>query len=251
MTNTWQDTWGEINWERDSESVLKQVKNLLHEYGTGLDIINMRAGNGATPLHDAAHYGHASVVELLISYGAKVNARSVDGCVPLHNAACSGNKEIVEMLIAHGADVNTKSNNGTTPLHDAVYQDCRAITEILIAHGAKVNAQADNGCTPLHNAVDHENKWMTELLIKNGANLLIENAWGYTPYYYGSDDMKRFLRELNNHSKQTLKQTLSTEQVSASAAAKGEAYTLSDEYTRGNDVSISIVNPALMKNKGR
>ena len=33
--------------------------------------------------------------------------------------------------------------------------------------------------------------------------------------------------------------------------AKGETYALSDEYTRGNDVSISIVNPALMKNKGR
>ena len=251
MTNTWLDTWGEINWKQDSESVLKQVKNLLHEYGTGSDIINMRSGNGGTPLHDASLYGHASVVELLISYGAKVNARSVDRFAPLHNAAYSGNKEVVEMLIAHGADVNTESDNGVTPLHNAAYQDYREIAEILIAHGAEVNAQADNGCTPLHNAVKRENKWMAELLIKNGANWLIENEWGETPYYLGSNDMKCFLRELNNPSKQTLKQTLSTEQVSAPAAAKGEVYALSDEYTRGNDVSISIVNPALMKNKGR
>ena len=144
-----------------------------------------------------------------------------------------------------------RAGNGMTPLHDAAYYGHASVVELLISYGAQVNAQADNGCTPLHNAVDHENKWMTELLIKNGANLLIENAWGETPYYLGSNDMKCFLRELNNPSKQTLKQTLSTEQVSAPAAAKGEVYALSDEYTFGNDLSISIVNLALLKNKGR
>lgn len=144
-----------------------------------------------------------------------------------------------------------RAGNGMTPLHDAAYYGHASVVELLISYGAKVNAQADNGCTPLHNAVDHENKWMTELLIKNGANLLIENAWGHTPSYDGSDDMKRFLIDLNNHQKQTLKQTLSTEQVSVPTAAKGESYTLSDEYTFGNDLSISIVNLALLKNKGR
>ena len=96
-----------------------------------------------------------------------------------------------------------------------------------------------------------------------GADLTLKNQMGLTPaeeaMRNGHGKMGCMLKKVENDPSSlfmeqkdiSLKQTLSTEQVSAPAAAKGEVYALSDEYTRGNDVSVSIANPALMKNKGR
>ena len=50
-----------------------------------------------TPLHLAAMYGHAEVVELLLSCG-RVMANKVDnrGYTPLHNAVRKGHVAVVE-----------------------------------------------------------------------------------------------------------------------------------------------------------
>lgn len=74
-----------------------------------------------TPLHYAAKYGHAEVVELLIQHRAQVNALDGVGCTPLHYAALNGHKDVVRILLERGnALINFKTYGGWTPLHLAV-----------------------------------------------------------------------------------------------------------------------------------
>jgi len=58
----------------------------------------------ASPLHVAARFGHAKVVEALGSGGVSVDLRDGHGFTPLHFAAIHGHTGAAEALLALGAD---------------------------------------------------------------------------------------------------------------------------------------------------
>jgi hypothetical protein len=41
------------------------------------------------------------------------------GLIPLHNACSFGHADVVQLLLSHGADANTRDNWNFTPLHEA------------------------------------------------------------------------------------------------------------------------------------
>ena len=57
-------------------------------------------------MHDAARWGHYSIIELLIGRGADPNSGGSDGRKPLHEAAGNGSSKCIQMLLDHGANVN-------------------------------------------------------------------------------------------------------------------------------------------------
>jgi ankyrin repeat protein len=59
--------------------------------------------NGWTPLHLAAHHGHAAVVETLLANNADPNARAADGRTALALAEQAGHAAVAAMLRAGGA----------------------------------------------------------------------------------------------------------------------------------------------------
>jgi len=66
---------------------------------------------GITPLHCAAEKGQATIVQLLLDYGANVNAQNYDGTTPLYCACNGGNEalnsidsEVIALLLNRGAD---------------------------------------------------------------------------------------------------------------------------------------------------
>ncbi|XP_065343485.1 tonsoku-like protein [Cloeon dipterum] len=71
--------------------------------------------SGWTPIHEAAHHGHAEVVKFLIENGANVNeqgkfdAKAVDGFTPLIDAASWGQVTVMELLLDMGAKVELKT----------------------------------------------------------------------------------------------------------------------------------------------
>ena len=75
---------------------------------------NARRNNGATPLHIAAHHGHADVVDLLAAKGAEINARAAKNLTPLHMAVTQGKHQAVARLVGHKADPNLKDDYGRT-----------------------------------------------------------------------------------------------------------------------------------------
>jgi len=96
--------------------------------GCGADV-NLKTQEGWTPLHTAAYYGPAAMIDLLVSKGAQVNARgNYDGWTPLHMAA-SADKDaaVVQALLKAGADKTLKSQSGKTAREMAAKADIQAL----------------------------------------------------------------------------------------------------------------------------
>jgi uncharacterized protein len=107
--------------------------------------------DGWTPLHLAAHYDHARVVQTLLANNADVHARSQNAMKnqPLHAAAAGKATKAARALIDGGADVNATQVSGFTPLHSAAQNGNRELVVLLLERGAKADAASDDGRTPL------------------------------------------------------------------------------------------------------
>ena len=114
------------------EKVLATIELLLSR---GADI-KARDGIGATVLHDAALFGHASVVAVLIKRGADVGAVDKTGRTALHRAAQENHADVARVLLEHGADVNVRDNEGQTPFDTAIALDRKAAIDVFRVHGS-------------------------------------------------------------------------------------------------------------------
>ncbi|KAL3531825.1 hypothetical protein ACH5RR_005346 [Cinchona calisaya] len=91
---------------------------VAHSWGSAR-FLNIRDGNGATPLHLAARQRQAECVRILLGKGALVCAStsgySRPGSTPLHLAARAGSLECVRELLAWGADRLQRDASGRIP----------------------------------------------------------------------------------------------------------------------------------------
>lgn len=107
--------------------------------------------DGWTPLHLAAFFGHAKVVEQLLAHGADVAARSTNPTAntPLHSALAANQKIAAGLLLGHGADVNAADAAGWRPLHLAAATNSLDAIKALVAQGADVGATNHEGVTAM------------------------------------------------------------------------------------------------------
>jgi ankyrin repeat protein len=122
------------------------------------------------------------VVELLIAQGANVNERGLSReLTPLHSAAHGGHASVAGLLIAKGADVSASDKTGATPLHVAAKAGRNEVAKLLIARGARIDAKDERGITPLYLAAQNGRMAVVELLIASGANVNMKNHYDLTP----------------------------------------------------------------------
>jgi ankyrin repeat protein len=149
------------------------------------EIVNLLVARGAAlSLFEAAAAGEIERVERLFGESpAAVNGYSPDGWTPLHLAAFFGHAKIVELLLAHGADVAARSHNpnANTPLHAALAANQKMAAGLLIGHGADLNASDAGGWRPLHLAAANNNLDSMRTLIAQGAETNTANNDGLTP----------------------------------------------------------------------
>jgi ankyrin repeat protein len=85
--------------------------------------VNGIDASGKTAMHIAAAECRVEGVELLLSYGAKVESLDNSGASPLMD--CCGSKqsrsvEVAQLLISRGADINLMNDAGLTPMAAAI-----------------------------------------------------------------------------------------------------------------------------------
>jgi RNA polymerase sigma factor (sigma-70 family) len=86
----------------------------------------------SAPLHIAAMHDRVHVGRILLEAGAAVDIRSGNGRTPLHDAAFSGSMGMIELLLAHGADPEARDAElRTTPLAWAEFNEQREAAERL------------------------------------------------------------------------------------------------------------------------
>ena len=143
---------------------LDQVAQLLNG-GVDADVPDQ---HGFPPLHVAAGYGHAEIVELLLSRGANVNSRNVEGGTALHLAA-NGHADVVSVLLANSANVDLANANRVAAIHVAVQGSHVDVVRMLVDSGADVASRLSSGETPLEMALEDNFETIAGILRAAGA----------------------------------------------------------------------------------
>jgi len=171
----------------DAHSRTGESAILTAVYHRQKEIVNLLVARGAPlSIFEACAAGEVERVERLLERGDAfdtINSYSRDGMTPLHLAAFFGHAKIVELLLAHDADVTARSRNanGHTPLQAALAGNFKLVAGLLIGAGADVNAPDAAGWRPLHLAAAHNNVEAIKALIAQGADVTMGNGEGHTP----------------------------------------------------------------------
>jgi len=143
-----------------------QTAKVLDEIDRQPEKMESHSGDGWTPLHLAAFFGHAELAKGLLNRGANLEARSTNAMqnTPLHAAAAGASVPLVSLLLEHGADANAQQKGGWTALHAAAQSGHLEMAGVLLQHGADRAARAENNQTPLDMALLHGRAEMALLL---------------------------------------------------------------------------------------
>jgi threonine aldolase len=127
---------------------VRKLGALIRRHAALIDCPDAR---GWTPLHLAAHFGHADAVKLLLDHHANVHVRSTNAMAnqPIHAAIAGRHRDAIEALLDRTADVNATQHGGWTPLMAAAQQGDADLVVRLLALGADPTAESEDGSTAL------------------------------------------------------------------------------------------------------
>ena len=109
--NSWDATWGKINWYlQDPLKIKRQVQKLL---SVGINP-NMQDENGMTALMQASASGQYDVVRRLLKADVNQNMQDKDGWTALMCAMRGEKGDIVQLLMLSGADFRLQDKKGWT-----------------------------------------------------------------------------------------------------------------------------------------
>lgn len=152
----------------------------------------------STPLHIAARFSDAQTLDNFIRQGANVNIKDGEGQTPLIWAAMAGCSECCRLLLGAGADVNAypSATDKRTAFHHAIWNWHKEVCEMLLEAGADLHALDADNETPLHWAAKHGPVEALEFLLKKGARTNLKDNQGNLPIDVAdSDEKKHLLRE--------------------------------------------------------
>jgi ankyrin repeat protein len=163
----------------------------------GFDV-NMKAGQWGRPIRFAVSRNDLKVVQILSSYGARVD--TVETKNILHLATEHASQEMVQFLLEKGVPVNNTDDRSQTALHLVVgkwsylnlnYDDV-TIAGILLEAGADIDAADCDGKTVLIRAAARRRTRLVHFLLGKGANVHARDHRHLTALYVATGmDMSR------------------------------------------------------------
>lgn len=141
--------------------------------------VNIQGRIGQTPLFIARS---KDAVNLLIQYKVSVNAREFrNSRTRLFSLTQQGELELVEVLVENGADINIQDRIGQTPLFNAAYYKRTNVVKFILKHGANINIRDKRGRTPLFSAISRD---VAKLIIDSGADVNARDNQGKTALFF-------------------------------------------------------------------
>ncbi|XP_055956208.1 uncharacterized protein LOC126816802 isoform X2 [Patella vulgata] len=150
---------------------VETVEWLLNTSRVDVESIN---NDNKTPIFKAIGSDKQPVekLELLISYGAKLDVRGWGNNSLLHEACKNGCVETVKLLLNTGrvVDIESKNNDGSTPILVAIdsYKQPVEKLELLISYGAKLDVKDGDTDSLLHVACKYGCVETVKLLLNTG-----------------------------------------------------------------------------------
>lgn len=111
---------------------IESVKKILSDPSNVNLNLNCRNKKNWTPLYIASSDNNATLVKLLLQFGAQVDATSVNNSTALHVAAYWGCVEVAEVLLAHGAETALTDFEGKTALLIAIEENEREVADLIL-----------------------------------------------------------------------------------------------------------------------
>ena len=135
--------------------------DVLLRYGAYLDPINKRS---ETPLMVVSKLGHADVVERLLNETVEINYRDNHRRTALSYAAEFGYTEVVRHLLENGANVQIAGELGGTPLSLAARWGKKKIVRLLMDYLTNPTSKDNEGISPLsHTMTEYRHRiWKGE-----------------------------------------------------------------------------------------
>ncbi|KYB26769.1 serine/threonine-protein phosphatase 6 regulatory ankyrin repeat subunit B isoform X1 [Tribolium castaneum] len=153
--------------------------------------------NRGFPLHYACEKNHVKIAQTLIENGADLNLER-DSNYPLLIAINKGHIETAIFLLQNGADVHIVDKHKETALHWACDRGLELLIQPLINNGCDIDAKDRSEMTPLNIClVRQENRPdLVKLLIKNGALISLRDSTGCTYLHscFNQDSLTEFLK---------------------------------------------------------
>ena len=154
-----------------SESSTVFVKEILRICSSLLSKANV---TGETPLHIAARYGHAAIVEVLIEHAKRRQQDPESEVKVLIDPESGVDKAVKEML-------KMKNKENETAMHEAVRNNHLEVVKLLVENGKDISYSAnDAGETPLYMAVERNYREVVLHILENCKSLTHDGPLGGT-----------------------------------------------------------------------
>ena len=120
---------------------------------------------GYTPLRLAGENNHLTIVEKIIAHNAILDTVDNIGDTALIRTSFWGHAKVVQTLLTAGADPNIAGAGGMTALMWAIYWNEYETAKALLEGGADVNVLSNIGISPLGWAVRRSNVAMVKMIL--------------------------------------------------------------------------------------
>lgn len=148
--------------------------------------VNHQTVIGATPLYLACQEGHLHVVEYLVNdCGAGVNLRAHDGMTCLHAAAHMGHEAVVVWLVSR--DAQSQRYLCVFLFFSHHFDRFSFTSKQATCTDVSLSCQDRDGATALHFAASRGHYCILERLLHMGSEV-IKDYWGGTPLHEAAEN---------------------------------------------------------------
>lgn len=167
-----------------------EFENLVASIVAGNSALALLKNNASLyPVHTAILNQQPGILSLLLGIEGVAELGDSENRVPLHYAARYGTADMVERCCLASGDINVRDGADKTPLLWAAEDGNQEALQILMKHGADATLADYQGFTILHYAIDAGNELMVRWIADNAPAELLKqpDSENHSPLFHAQE----------------------------------------------------------------